>query len=150
MEAFNTVNNINRLDYSVCTYNDERKCLQCGKPIADHEHAARKFCDKYSAESGKVYDCKTTYHRINDKLDREIHGGIIRDQKFFSNQITDMIAKKGFEVTTDDLNAYDIQLAESLKLEIKSNGMATSHFLQYIITSNPITNKHKITRHEQQ
>ena len=61
-----------------------------------------------------------------------------------------MITKKGYEVTTDDLNAYDIQLSESLKLEIKSNGMATSHFLQYIITSNPITNKHKITKHEQQ
>lgn len=136
--------------YAHLTYADERKCLSCGKPIADQEHALRKYCDKYYDQSGKVHDCKTDHHRILDKPARQIQTNIIRDHIFFTKQIAEMTTKKGYEVTTDDLNAYDISLAQSLKLEIKSNGIATSHFLQYLITSYPATNTHKITTNEQQ
>lgn len=131
-------------------YADGRKCLSCGKPIADHEHATRKHCKVYYDQWGKVHDCKTNRHRIMDKPEREVHGTIIRDQKFFAKQITQMVAKKGYEVTTNDLNAYDISLPDSIKLEIKNNGIAISHFIQYTITSYPTTNTHKIIRHEQQ
>jgi ribosomal protein S27AE len=136
--------------YAHLTYEDKRACPNCGKPIADQEHATRKYCEKYYDQSGKVHDCKTDYNRTIDKPEREIHSTLIRDQKFFAKQISDMVSKKGYEVTTDDLTAYDISLPESLKLEIKSNGTAISHFLQYIITSYPVTNTHKITCHEQQ
>lgn len=136
--------------YAHLTYANERKCLSCGKAIADQEHAIRKYCEKYYDQSGKVHDCKTDHHRTIDKPERESHGAIIRDQKFFTKQISDMVSRKGYTVTTDDLNAYDISLSESLKHEIKNNGIAISHFLQYIITSSPITYTHKITRHEQQ
>ncbi len=136
--------------YAQLTYNKKRECLQCGKPIADQKHATRIYCEKYYDQSGKVHDCKTDYNRALDEPERKIHSDLIRDQKFFAKQITAMIAKKGHEVTTDDLNAYDISLPESLKLEIKSNGIAISHFLQYTVTSYPTTNTHKITHHEQQ
>lgn len=126
----------------------ERKCLNCGTPIPDDEHAARLFCDKYYDENGKVNDCKTTWHRINDKLQREIHSNLIRDHKYFSMRIMEMTMKKGYEVTTDDLNAYDIILSNSLKQDIKKDGIAISYFLQYSITSNPVTKTHKIIRHE--
>lgn len=131
------------------TFDSNRKCLYCGKLIADQEHATRKYCEKYYDQLGKVHDCKTDHHRIIDKNEREVQSTLIRDQKFFTRQISEMITKKGYEVTTDDLNAYDISLAQSLKLEIKDNGIATSHFLQYVITSYPATNTHKITKHEQ-
>lgn len=130
------------------TFDNNRHCLYCEKPIADQEHAAREFCKKFYDDLGKVHDCKTAYHRTNDKPEREIHSNIIRDHKFFAKQITEMIIKKGYEVTTDDLNAYDIVLSDSIRLEIKKDGTAISHFLQYMITSNPITNKHKIIKHE--
>lgn len=136
--------------FSQLTYDNQRECLNCGMPIADQEHATRKYCEKYYDQSGKVHDCKTDHHRTIDKPEREVQGTLIRDQKFFTKQIIEMISKKGYEVTTDDLNAYDISLPESLKLEIKNNGIAISHFLQYTITSYPTTNTHKITRHEQQ
>ena len=130
------------------TFEQHRECLECEKPIADQEHAIRKFCEKYYDESGQVHDCKTHYHTNKNKPEREIHSNIIRDQKFFAKQISEMILKKGEEVTTEDLNAYDITLTESIKFEIKKNGTATSVFLNYTITSNPNTNHHIISTNE--
>ena len=88
-------------------------------------------------------------YTAKNKAERKIQSTLIRDHKYFAKQITTMISKKGYQVTTDDLDAYDVALSESIKLEIKKDGTAVSHFLQYTITSNPITNKHQITTHEQ-
>lgn len=142
----------NRIDpkgYSGLTYNNNRECLNCGNPLADQEHATRTFCKHYYDEFGKPHDCKSDYHSKKNKPAREIHSNIIRDHRFYSKQILEMIKKKGSEVITGDLNAYDIILTDAINIELKKDGRAICRFLDYTITSNPNTNHHTITSNEQ-
>ncbi|MEI6811022.1 MAG: hypothetical protein WCK60_03190 [Candidatus Nomurabacteria bacterium] len=126
------------------TYLKKRECRNCGKPIADQEHAGRTYCPKIYDEYDKVVDCKTTLARINDQPDRNLHRNLINDQKFFSNRIKTLVEKKGFEVYTDDLTAYDIKLSNAVNMNLTRDGILTTYFFNYSIISNPITNKHKI------
>ncbi len=139
----------NRRLPSKLTFEKNRKCLHCGEPIADHEHATREFCEKFYDECGKVHDCKTDYHRINDKPERLNHSNLINHHKSITNRISGMVLKKGYTVSTDDLDAYDISLADSLRFEMECDGTLISYFLEHLIISNPITNQHIIKEHEQ-
>jgi hypothetical protein len=130
------------------TFLDGRKCRTCNKPIADQEHAAREFCEVTYDENGKVKDCKTAFHRMTDADNREKYRQIINTQKFIKEQLDLLISKKGNEVLTEDLNAYDILLSLSISHEISISGVMTSHFLKHTIITNPITKKHKIQAHE--
>lgn len=129
------------------TYLKKRECRNCGKPIADQEHASRTHCPKTYDEYGKVVDCKTTLARINDLPDRLIHRNLINEQKLYNSRIKALVEKKGFEVYTDDLTAYDITLSDATKFNLDPDGVLTTHFFNYSITSNPITNIHKIQYH---
>lgn len=129
------------------TYLKNRECRNCGKPIADQEHASRIHCPKIYDEFGRVIDCKTTLARINDQSDREMHRNLINEQKLFNSRIKALIEKKGVEVYTDDLTAYDIILSDALKFNLSPDGVLTTYFFYYSITSNPNTNKHKIQYH---
>ena len=117
-------------------------------PIADQEHAAREFCETTHDENGKVKDCKTAFHRMADAEEREKYRQIISNQKFIKEQLEVLISKKGDEVLTEDLDAYDIELSNPINYEISSAGVLTSYFLKHKIISNPITQKHKIEHHE--
>jgi len=131
------------------TFEKNRKCLHCGEPISDQEHATREYCEKFYDESGKVHDCKTTYHRINDKPERLNHSNLINHHKSLGNRISGMILKKGYTVTTDDLNAYDVILSDSIRFDLKNDGTLISYFLEHTIISNPVINQHTIKEHEQ-
>ena len=129
------------------TFNLNRACRQCGQPIADQEHATREFCDKYYDETGKVYDCKTDFHRENDKPERDAHRSLINYHKEIANRINQLLVNKGEIVKTGDLDAFNIELSKSLEYSIKENGEMTSIFIGYNIISNPLTNNHKIIQH---
>lgn len=130
------------------TYHENRECRNCGIPIADQEHATRTHCPKTYDEFGRVIDCKTTLARINDRADRELQRKLINNQKFISSRIDILIEKKGNEVHTSDLTAYDVKLSQCIDYNIESNGTLTSLFLKHRIVSNPITNLHKIDIYE--
>lgn len=130
------------------TYHENRECRNCGTAIADQEHATRTHCPKTYDEFGRVIDCKTTLARINDRADRELQRKLINNQKFISSRIDILIEKKGNEVHTSDLTAYDVKLSQCIDYNIESNGTLTSLFLKHRIVSNPITNLHKIDIYE--
>lgn len=133
---------------AILTFEQRRTCRMCGAPISDQEHAAREFCEVTHNENGKVKDCKTTFHRLADADDREKYRQIIASQKFMKEQIDLLISKKGNEVLTEDLDAYDILLSLSISNEVSISGVMKSHFLKHTIISNPISKKHKIQAHE--
>lgn len=119
-----------------------RKCWNCGKPIADNEHAARVFCENSRDSTGKVQDCKTQYHRMMDFEEREKLREFKSTQRFIADQLSTLILKKGNIVSTTDLDAYDISLTNSMNYEIADDGTLTSFFLKHTIISNK--NNHKI------
>ena len=131
------------------SYENGRRCLYCSKPIADQEHAARVFCEKYYDEMGKVHDCKTIYHRKHEKPDKLIQNSIGNSHRVISNKISSMICNRGLTVSTEDLNAYGIELTKAISFEIMSDGTLTTIFLGYRIVSNPKTNQHLISIYEQ-
>lgn len=130
------------------TFKLGRKCRNCKKPIPDNEHAAREFCEVTRDANGNVKDCKTQYHRMLDSDEREKLRNFNANQRFIADQLETLISKKGNEVSTDDLDAYDIILNDAMQFKIAENGTLTSTFLNHTIISNPINNKHKILTNE--
>jgi hypothetical protein len=135
--------------YDGFTYLKGRKCKNCEKPIADQEHASRTHCPKVYTEFGNVIDCKTMRHKIENKPDNDLHKSVINRLKEINCRIEMLLAKKGNEVHTDDLTAYDITLTNAVNFEIKPDFTLISYFLKHRIVSNPISNKHKIEEYEQ-
>lgn len=130
------------------TYHDNRECPYCTNPIADQEDKGRVFCPKTRDENGKLLsDCKTAYHRQNDKPARDLQAELIAEHKAITSRIDFLIRKKGYEVTTDDLDIYDIDLRKPVSYNTSNEGLLTSHFLYHTIISDPHTNNHKISRH---
>ncbi len=133
-----------QVDKIELTFNDGRACENCSKPIADQEHATRKFCEKTIDIYGNIVDCKSDYHREKEAPDKAIHIEIINNHKAITKRINELLSKKSPIVTTQDLDAYDIDLRQSLEFILKSNGELTSIFLEHTIITNPISKTHKI------
>jgi len=130
------------------TYFDGRDCDHCSKPIADQEHATRRFCEKTKDIYGNVIDCKSDFHRDKEAPDKAIQVEIINNHKALARRITELLSKKSPIVTTQDLDAYDIDLQHSLEYFIKPNGELTSIFLVHTIITNPLTKTHKIVTND--
>jgi hypothetical protein len=126
----------------------KRACKFCRAPIPDNAHGASEFCPKTWDENGKVRDCKTAYHRENDKPEREIQAEYNGRNKAIKSRIEFLVKKHGDQVTTEMLDTYEIELMECLRFNIESSGILTTHFLNYQIVSNPFNNIHKISFHD--
>jgi hypothetical protein len=126
----------------------KRACKFCSAPIHDKAHGASEFCPKTWDENGKVRDCKTAYHRENDKPEREIQAEYSGRNKAIKSRIEFLVKKHGDQVTTEMLDTYEIELMECLRFNIESSGILTTHFLNYQIVSNPFNNIHKISFHD--
>jgi hypothetical protein len=126
----------------------KRACKYCSAPIHDKAHGASEFCPKTWDENGKVRDCKTAYHRENDKPEREIHAEYNGRNKAIKSRIEFLVKKHGDQVPTELLDTYDIDLTECMRYQIDPSGILTSYFLSYIIVSNPFNNIHKISFHD--
>ena len=126
----------------------KRACKFCSAPIHDKAHGASEFCPKTWDENGKVRDCKTAYHRENDKPEREIQAGYNGRNKAIKSRIEFLVKKHGDQIPTELLDTYDIDLTECMRYQIDPSGILTSYFLSYIIVSNPFNNIHKISFHD--
>jgi hypothetical protein len=56
-----------------------------------------------------------------------------------------MVAIKGYTVSTDDLNAYDLFLEAAIRNEIHADCSMTSYFRGFKILTNPFKETHLIT-----
>ncbi len=132
----------------IFSYLLKRACKFCNAPIHDKAHGASEFCPKTWDENGKVRDCKTAYHRENDKPEREIQAEYNGRNKAIKSRIDFLVKKHGDQVPTELLDTYDIDLTECMRYQIDPSGILTSYFLSYIIVSNPFNNIHKISFHD--
>lgn len=126
----------------------KRSCKYCGAPISDNAHAATEFCPKTYDENGKVRDCKTAYHRENDKPERAIQAEYNSRNKAIKSRIEFLLKKHGDQVTTEMLDTYEIELSECMSFKVEPTGVLTTYFLNYQIVSNPFNNIHKISFHD--
>jgi len=130
------------------SYQLKRACKFCSAPIPDDAHATTEYCPKTWDENGKVRDCKSDYHRENDKPEREIQAAYNGRNKAIKTRIEFLLIKHGDQVTTEMLDTYDIDLTECLRYKVDPSSMLTSYFLNYKIVSNPFNNIHKISFHD--
>jgi hypothetical protein len=126
----------------------KRACKFCSAPIHDKAHGASEFCPKTWDENGKVRDCKTAYHRENDKPEREIQAEYNGRNKAIKSRVEFLVKKHGNQVPTELLDTYEIDLTECMRYQIDTSGILRSYFLNYIIVSNPFNNIHKISFHD--
>jgi hypothetical protein len=130
------------------TFLKGRACKHCSKPIPDQEHGIRKYCVKTKDVYGNSIDCKSDYYSEKEAPDKAIHIEIMSNHKSLARRINELLSKKSQIVTTQDLDAYDIDLQQSLEYFIKPNGVLTSVFLEHSIITNPHTKTHKIVTND--
>jgi hypothetical protein len=130
------------------SYQLKRACKFCSAPIPDNAHATTEYCPKSWDENGKVRDCKTSYHRENDKPEREKQAEYNARNKALKSRIEFLLKKEGEQVTTEMLDTYEIELNACLRYVIAPSGILTTYFLDYQIVSNPFNNIHKIKHYE--
>jgi hypothetical protein len=131
------------------TFDNQRLCLNCRKPIPDQFNLKRNYCKKIRDANGTlINNCRGKFNRLKNKPEKDMHNAIIKEYKTVDDRIEAMVAKKGNVVSTADLNAYDINLTSPLNYIVHKNGFLESVFMRYKIASNPFNQTHKIEIHE--
>ena len=128
-------------------YHSERICRHCGAPLPENSTAKREFCRITHGPDGRVRDCKSAYHRKNDKPDRDMYAMVTANNKALFTRIEYLIEIIGEEVTSRHLDTYDINLIECIDAK-EINGLIYWYFIKHVIITNPITKIHKIERHD--
>ena len=128
-------------------YHSDKTCRHCGAILPENSTARREFCQVTYDQNGKIRDCKSAYHRKNDKPDRDLFAIITANNKALFSRIEYLIEIIGTEVTTKHLDTYQINLIECIDAE-KINGLQYWYFLKHIIITNQKTQIHKIERHD--
>ena len=134
-------------DLIKATYNDNRKCLFDGKPIADHIHAHTKFCERQVLPDGSIKSCKDDYHAEKNRLSNLPYQELVNFHKRITASIALMVKQKGYQVTGEDLDQFGIYTNRAVKLEMAANQQCTFWFIDFAVTQ--IDEKHlKITNHD--
>jgi hypothetical protein len=128
-------------------YFTRRKCLHCGKPIADNAHAARKFCPRQKLPDGSILSCKDDYHVKKNRPINAPFKWMASYQKYFYNQIKLLVEREGYKVTFEQLNQYGINLHRPFEFIVNKENRYVYFYHQFVIEQMP-ENKFKITRHE--
>jgi len=129
------------------SYHPERTCRHCGSTLSEKATARREFCPVTYDQEGNVRDCKSAYHRMNDKPDRDMYAMITANNKALYSRIEYLIQIVGDEVTTKHLDTYQIKLIECIDAD-EINGIQYWYFIKHVIKTNPYTQIHKIERHD--
>jgi hypothetical protein len=128
------------------TYKLGRVCQFCGEPIADHERASKTHCSRYKDEFGNVHDCKRRKHTLKTQRHEDVLLDFSARQRGTKRQIERVIAAHGDLVTTDVLEAYNVNPGDNLRWYYHS-GLMYAELLGYRIISNPKLNNHKIEKY---
>lgn len=129
------------------TYTLGRVCLYCGEPIEDQARANKMHCSPWLDEYGIRHDCKRKRHQIRHQEKEDVLLDHNAKQRELTRQIENIVKTHGDIVTNEVLDAYGINLFESLKIDFNA-GSGTSSFLGYQIISNAITKTHKIVKND--
>lgn len=127
------------------TFKLNRKCLYCSNPIADQEHAKRKFCPRIVLPNGIKVNCKDRYNSKRTKPINEPFKNMAKWQKYFHIRIKAMVEKEGTKVTLEMINRYSIKLNRPFEFDF-SNSKFIFYYHKYAIEQID-NNTYKITKH---
>lgn len=130
------------------TYKLGRVCLYCGEPIEDQARATKIHCSRWIDRFGVVHDCKRKKHQLKTRSQEDVLLDFAARQRETHRQILKLIAAHGDNVTTEVLNAYNINLTDNLGFSYHS-GIGVAEFLGFKIFSNPKLKTHKIEHHDE-
>src|SRR5213595_762691 len=101
------------------TYKLNRKCLHCGKPIADQVHASRKYCPRIALEGGGgVLSCKDDFNtKVNRPLNQP-YKYFTQCHKGYHKAIKALLEHEGDKVTIELINRYGINLYRPFEFKI--------------------------------
>lgn len=139
--------NQNALQMFETPYLTERKCLHCGKPIADNAHAARKFCPRQKLPDGTILSCKDDYHVKKNKPINAPFKWMASYQKYYYKQIVLLLEKEGKRVTREQLNRYGINLSRPFEFIVDNENKYVYYYHQFAIKQFS-ENKFFISRHK--
>ena len=127
------------------TYKLKRACAYCSEPIEDQARASKIHCSRWMDEAGVIHDCRRRKHQLVHKLNDDLLLDFSARQREINQQIVKAVAAHGDVVSSEVLNAYNINLSENLKFHYRSN-LTTCEFLGFKIITNPKLNNHTIQK----
>jgi len=139
----------NNPNFDFHTFFDNRKCKfsKCQYPIADHEHATRKYCPKEVLPDGTIKNCKDDYWAVIKKEANTIYKEMELFHKLMAERLDHLFSLNLPEITVDIIENTGIELSKSL-FHFTENNISYFYFIDYAVVFNPIDNKIKITKHE--
>jgi hypothetical protein len=130
------------------TYLLGRKCEYCNAPIEDQARPNKRHCLPWEDENGHIHTCRRLKHSmIHDKetvLLQELNAKL----KDTDRNIKRVLIDHGDYVGTEILDAYNIQLDESIRFRYDGSSIVSFDFLSYVIHTDIFKNKHKILSYE--
>lgn len=129
------------------TYTQNRKCMNCNKPIADKEHGLQKFCPKEKLPNGTIKNCKDEYWSKIRKEEMEPFNVIAFFQRDQFKRLEMLIKEKGDLVTIEDINRFGVDLSRPVKFILKQDRTYEFYFHKYVVHQLP-NNQFKIYTHE--
>jgi hypothetical protein len=127
------------------TYENGRKCLHCGRPIADQEHLTTKYCPPIVLPNGKKKSCKDRYHSPRRKIKNMPYKQIADFHKEQHRRIKSLLKAKGETVSVEQINQYGINFYRPVEFMVEKQ-MVTYYYVGYAFKQFEI-NKFKIITH---
>ncbi|QNA46459.1 hypothetical protein [Lacibacter sediminis] len=130
------------------TYLENRRCLNCGSPIADQVHKTKKFCAKETYSDGTTKNCKDQYWSEQRREAKSIFKAMEIYHQSCSESLHQLYGLDLPEITMEHLEHMGIDLGRSAVHRVFDNEHRFFYF-GFFISVNTITHKIQIHPHNE-
>jgi len=128
------------------TYNDERECLKCFKPIPDQAHGSTKFCERVELPDGSIESCKDDFHAERNKEKNIPYQKLIHHHKY-TRDILEKLALKNELITAKELDVHGIDLTKPVQIKVGKGFLKSIYFIDFYL-SQINSSTFKIIKHD--
>jgi hypothetical protein len=137
------------MNQPVYTFQDKRKCLYCGTPIADQTHKMQKFCSKEIYADGSIKNCKDRFWTEQRRNDRSLFTSIEAYHRSCSESLYQLYNLDLPYLTLDHLTDMGIDLSKCLLHRI-SGSEQQFFYIGFCVRVNSFNKQPQIQPHNEQ
>lgn len=132
----------------VNTYAENRRCLQCGSPIADQTHKAQKFCSKELYSDGTTKCCRERFWSEQRRGSNEVFKNMKMYHESCSESLHQLYNLNFPELSVDHLTDMGIDLSKCAGHRVVDSEQQF-FYLGYYVAVNTQTNHTQIYPHHE-
>lgn len=131
------------------TYLENRRCVNCGSPIADQIHKGQKYCAEELYDDGTIKSCKNQFWSVRRKQLKSEFVGMELYHKSCSDTLHKVYNLNLPVISIDDLEKMGIDLSKCVQRR-KVNDEHRFYYFGFYISLIPNSRNITITPHNEQ